>query len=440
MRPQRSNKDRLSSLTTISDIISIHQSARQSFNNSFQIIKNTVENRGQNLSSEEISRLIPNDLVSKSNSLISHIVHNQHHNRPDITGIQRMTIYFSDKPITDLASSHHCDLRTIYRIQSDPLSAFGLTFRQFKVFLCDLLDDCSKSFYSTVSRVPIILPSLPNNFRPGKKSSIHPIYQSIIRAILVHKSELYLDQILSFLVFLNPRFVSSISSLSRSLRRMGFSTKVPNRVICHSDYSESILFRNLFLSKPFYTFQLVFLDESSNSRKLGIHQRARAPRGITPIARSRNTGKRYTCVGAISIQGLFYFELLPGALNTATFQRILFQNVLPLMNPYPEDHSVLILDNCRSHILSPNQIFKDFGVIVLFLPPYSPFLNPIERLFSAMKAKIKRLVYDNSSLRNNPVSLWTEALKFCSIHFDFQKVIESTYVPDDHTEQINLRI
>ena len=221
---------------------------------------------------------------------------------------------------------------------------------------------------------------------------------------------------------------------------MGFSAKVPNRVISRADHTESIFFKNIFDIIPFYSFQLVFLDETSNSRKLGIHLRGRAPRGITPLSQPRNTGKRYSFIGSITINGFLYSELIPGSLNGVTFQRILRENIFPLMNRYPLTNSVLILDNCRAHDLSIQDIFDQYGIIVLFLPPYSPFLNPIERLFSAMKAKIKRLIFDKPSLRNEPVQLWLESYQYSSNNFDFQKVIESTYVPHELNQRISVRI
>ena len=56
---------------------------------------------------------------------------------------------------------------------------------------------------------------------------------------------------------------------------------------------------------------------------------------------------------------------------------------LPQMNPYPEPRSVLVLDNCRIH---HNEALVDMvraaGCLILYLPAYSPDLNPIEESFS----------------------------------------------------------
>ena len=44
------------------------------------------------------------------------------------------------------------------------------------------------------------------------------------------------------------------------------------------------------------------------------------------------------------------------------------------------------------------QLIESAGCRLLFLPPYSPDLNPIERFWSALKARIRRLLTDALSL------------------------------------------
>jgi transposase len=53
------------------------------------------------------------------------------------------------------------------------------------------------------------------------------------------------------------------------------------------------------------------------------------------------------------------------------------------MNPYPQDKSILILDNCAIHkTRALREIVEGSGQVLLFLPPYSPDFNPIEESFS----------------------------------------------------------
>ena len=61
------------------------------------------------------------------------------------------------------------------------------------------------------------------------------------------------------------------------------------------------------------------------------------------------------------------------------------------MNPYPENNSVIIMDNARIHhdgeLIT---LLQGLGCHVVFLPPYSPDYNPIETAFSIIKSWIRR--------------------------------------------------
>jgi transposase len=53
------------------------------------------------------------------------------------------------------------------------------------------------------------------------------------------------------------------------------------------------------------------------------------------------------------------------------------------MNPYPQDKSILLLDNCTIHKTNAlREIIEGYGCVLIFLPPYSPDFNPIEESFS----------------------------------------------------------
>jgi hypothetical protein len=57
---------------------------------------------------------------------------------------------------------------------------------------------------------------------------------------------------------------------------------------------------------------------------------------------------------------------------------------LPRMNRYPQDKSIIVLDNCaihKSEVL--REVVNANGQLLIFLPPYSPDYNPIEESFSS---------------------------------------------------------
>ena len=54
-------------------------------------------------------------------------------------------------------------------------------------------------------------------------------------------------------------------------------------------------------------------------------------------------------------------------------------------------HSVLVLDNCSvHHIPDVTELLSNAGIVVLFLPPYSPDLNPVEEAFSFVKQYLRQ--------------------------------------------------
>ena len=61
------------------------------------------------------------------------------------------------------------------------------------------------------------------------------------------------------------------------------------------------------------------------------------------------------------------------------------------MNPYPHPDSVIIADNLIVHKCPVlEETLSIHGVHYLYLPPYSPFFNPIEECFGYIKTVCKR--------------------------------------------------
>ena len=61
------------------------------------------------------------------------------------------------------------------------------------------------------------------------------------------------------------------------------------------------------------------------------------------------------------------------------------------MNPFPGPRSVLVMDNASTHY-SPlvRKLCREAGVVIEYLPPYSPDLSPIEESFSVLKKWMRR--------------------------------------------------
>ena len=63
-----------------------------------------------------------------------------------------------------------------------------------------------------------------------------------------------------------------------------------------------------------------------------------------------------------------------------------------MMRPFDgqSSNSVLTLENCSIHLIVEVKQLQQSGILVLFLPPYSPDLNPIDEAFSYVKSYLKK--------------------------------------------------
>ncbi|OZJ01563.1 hypothetical protein BZG36_05504 [Bifiguratus adelaidae] len=67
------------------------------------------------------------------------------------------------------------------------------------------------------------------------------------------------------------------------------------------------------------------------------------------------------------------------------------EQLLQHCGKWPEPKSVLVMDNASFHHTERlQQMCSDVGVKLMYLPPYSPDLNPIEEFFAELKGFIKR--------------------------------------------------
>jgi len=134
--------------------------------------------------------------------------------------------------------------------------------------------------------------------------------------------------------------------------------------------------------------RLVFLDETSTTTKM-TRLRGRAPCGErlqadTPFG---HWGSQ-TFVAGLRWDELIAPWVIDGAMNRVIFETYVETQLAPCLAP----GDVVILDNLSSHKSPTSQaLLKAQGNWLLFLPPYSPDLNPIEMAFSKLKAHLRRL-------------------------------------------------
>lgn len=93
------------------------------------------------------------------------------------------------------------------------------------------------------------------------------------------------------------------------------------------------------------------------------------------------------------MDGIVAVDLHLGSVNSDVFIDFVRGSLIPNMQQFDgiAKRSILILDNCSiHHVTEVLEELRKAGIVVIFLPPYSPDLNPIEELFSCIKYYLKK--------------------------------------------------
>ena len=114
----------------------------------------------------------------------------------------------------------------------------------------------------------------------------------------------------------------------------------------------------------------------------------RAPRGERlRAAIPHGHWKTTTFVAGLCSRGIVAPMVLDGPINGAHFLAYVEQVLVPDLRP----GNIVIMDNLGSHKgAAVRQAIEAAGAKLLFLPPYSPDLNPIENAFAKLKAMLRK--------------------------------------------------
>lgn len=106
-------------------------------------------------------------------------------------------------------------------------------------------------------------------------------------------------------------------------------------------------------------------------------------------------GTRISTIGALGTKGLLTAFCYQGTLTGFLFAFFVKEYLVPILT----SSNVVILDNAKSHYdIDTIAMIETTGAGVVFLPPYSPELNPIEHIWSKVKNYIKKMVISNTSV------------------------------------------
>lgn len=133
--------------------------------------------------------------------------------------------------------------------------------------------------------------------------------------------------------------------------------------------------------------RLVFVDETwAKTNMTRTHGRAlRGQRLVASVPHARWT--TMTFLAALRSDGLVAPCVFDGAINGCLFLAWVTQFLVPTLRP----GDIVVLDNLGSHKgVAVRRAIRDAEAHLLFLPPYSPDLNPIEMVFAKLKTLLRK--------------------------------------------------
>ena len=151
------------------------------------------------------------------------------------------------------------------------------------------------------------------------------------------------------------------------------------------------------LMSGFKESDLVFLDESGcntdMTRRYAYSLGGSRAVDATPLSKPKNT----TILSSLQLDGTFHYTTFSGG---TTVEHYLKEDLLPHLNC----DSVLVMDNMKSHhAKAVKDLLDSSGVRYIYLPPYSPDLNPIEKLWSKVKALLRKFKARSSDALPNAI-------------------------------------
>ena len=183
----------------------------------------------------------------------------------------------------------------------------------------------------------------------------------------------------------------NIATICRFLCNNGFSRQKLRHVALQQD---AFLREQYVMDVSVYNADMfVFVDETGADRRNSLRKYGYSLRGRPAIDHSLLVrGERVSAIACMSVNGLLDVKTVRGTCDGDTFYDFVHTHLMPHLMPFNgiNPHSVVVLDNCSiHHVVEVKRMLEEIGVLVHYLPPYSPDFNPIEEAFSKVKYQLR---------------------------------------------------
>lgn len=155
--------------------------------------------------------------------------------------------------------------------------------------------------------------------------------------------------------------------------------------------------------------ELWAMDESRCGLQT-ITRRRLTLRGVKPVGTYQHRYENFYLYGAVApLTGEGFF------CSKRTMQHADFQAFLDdFAAAYPHTFNVMLLDNAKAH--HAKALHVPPNVALLFLPPYAPELNPVERVWQALKDQLAWHNFDNLAALEDAIAQLVQGFDHDAFH------------------------
>ncbi len=220
-------------------------------------------------------------------------------------------------------------------------------------------------------------------WRRGRKALLSSTDKARIAECITKNSTISLEELRTQL-----GLKVSISTMSRVVRALGFRVKKVGLSATERERPRCAGKTYQVEKLAIEHWRLVFLDESGvnigMTRRYGRAIGKARVHGSAPL----NVPTSQTVLASVRLNGQITYTMYPGGTSGERFLDYLKNVLIPTLHK----GDIVVMDNMRSHhVKGVEEVLRAAGMIPLYLPPYSPDLNPIEMLWSKMKAILRKL-------------------------------------------------
>lgn len=142
-----------------------------------------------------------------------------------------------------------------------------------------------------------------------------------------------------------------------------------------------------------------------------------APSGKKAFGKAHGHWRTITMLGAIGLDGFRGFMTIDAATSSEVFRAFVQKELVPNLR----NGDCVVMDNLSAHKdAKAIESIRLAGASVLFLPPYSPELNPIEKLWAKLKDRVRRRLTDTRELFDRAVASAMDTISHQNLSAWFQ--------------------